>query len=142
MSDKLNNTHGQVQSQLQLGDTSFAGHSWSWQVPPYPSWGLTSYSIISCQSTWQLALCACQLPSEVVVTSAGQPPSDDLTAIRSLRLSATSLEDLWTRCPDLCQPPAGPAVVKHQTAHHIETRGPPQVSRPRLSNHGSPILSH
>ena len=45
-------------------------------------------------------------------------------------MPTSPLEDQWIKFPDLYQAPTGPALVKHTTTHHTETRGPLQVSKP------------
>ena len=119
--------HGQVRIDLKLGGHQFP---WTFLVADTTTPILGADFLQHHQLSVDLAAGTLRLPSGAVVASAADQP-DAPVGIQGLRLSTTQLEDLWNKYPDLCQAPVSPAQVKHSTEHHIETQGPPQVSRPR-----------
>ncbi|XP_043193669.1 uncharacterized protein LOC122366005 [Amphibalanus amphitrite] len=119
--------HGQVRIPLELGGCQFP---WTFLVADTTTAILGADFLRHHQLSIDMAAGTLSLPSGVVVATAASTHPDTPAGIRGLQLT-TTLEYLWSEFPDVTTPPAGPAKVVHNTTHHIETTGPPQVSRPR-----------
>ena len=119
-------THGCLERAVQLGSCSFP---WQFLVADVQTPILGADFLHHYELAVDLSARTLLLPSGNVLVAGVSPTSPGLT-IHGLQVGS-QLQRLWAEFPELTRPPSTNAPVRHSVTHHIETSGPPKVSRAR-----------
>ena len=119
-------THGCLQRAVQLGGCSFP---WQFLVTDVQTPILGADFLHHYELAVDLSARTLLLPSGDVLV-AGSSPTPQGLAIQGLQVGL-QLQQLWEEFPEVTRPPSANAPVRHSVTHHIETCGPPKVSRAR-----------